>query len=81
MVTLKKLNYILLYVKYYFRRLSMQNFTKFLYFTFFFSNLVLEIWYEFYNYNTSQFGLSYQVLKSHMGLVATVLDNAKLIGQ
>ena len=45
------------------------------YFTFF--HTVLNIWYIFYTYNTSQFRLvMFQVFNNHMWPVATVLDSA-----
>ena len=40
---------------------------------------VFEIWCVFRTYRTCQFGLApFQVLSSHMGLVATDLDGAPL---
>lgn len=47
------------------------------YYTFFFFIFVIEIWYVFQTYSTCQLGLAaLQMLKSHLLLVATILDSA-----
>lgn len=46
---------------------------------FFFFYKISRIWYIFYNYSKSQFGLAtFPVLKSHMSLVATILNSLGL---